>query len=292
MSKISIITDSLVDMPKELLEKNVDLVIPLTVMLPDLEKEFLDGVTITADEIYEHVNKGGALPKTSAITPQIFADAFKNELDKGNQVFYIGTGSGISCTYQNAVLAANEVDPTNKNIMTVDSMTLSTGIGILILKARRLINEGKTLKEVTDIINSDVPKLSVKFTVDSLLYLYKGGRCSGLIYTFGNMLKIHPIIRVNNNKLAQAEKPRGKYQKAMDLQINEFKEDLPNIDLNAVFVTHSGPDDFEFAQYCYDAIKDLVPEGNLHIARAGSTVSSHCGPKTLGILYLLKEKKG
>lgn len=283
---ITIITDSLNDLTEELLKVVDCKIIPLNVIFPGDDKIYLDGVDITADEIYERVEKSKTLPHTAAITPSIFIQYFKEELDKGNQVFYTGTGSGISSTFQNAVIAKEELDPENKLIALTDSKTLSTGIGLLLLKARKAINEGNDLFKVKEIVDSYVDKLSVKFCIDILDYLYKGGRCGALSYLFGKVLHIHPLIKVEDNKLKVAEKPRGKYEKAMDLQIEEFKKDLKYIDMDYLFITHSGPKDCKDYQYIYDRIKDYIPEGHLFVTRAKATVSCHCGPRTIGILYI------
>ena len=149
-------------------------------------------------------------------------------------------------------------------------------------------NEGLTLKEIKSKVEELVPKVSSKFCIDRLDYLYEGGRCSGMTKIVAHALKIHPIAKVINNKLSIAKLPRGKYANAVDLQIEEFKKDLPNIDMDCVFITHSGRIE-GFDKYVYDKLKDYVPEGHLHITVAGSTICSHCGPKTIGILYILNK---
>ncbi len=282
---ITIFTDSTCDLSNEQIKENNIKIIPLHVSVPS-EGDYLDGIDINSELLYDKVEKTGNLPKTGAINVNEFIEAFKVEIGKGNEVFYTGIGSGLSSTYQNALLAINEF-PEGK-VMAVDSKSLSTGIGLLVLKACKLKDEGKSLKEIVDELNETVPQLSVKFCIDRLDYLYKGGRCSGLTKLVAHALKIHPIAKVTNNELKVAKMPRGTLKKGIALQIEEFKNDLLNIDLEHVFITHSGRMD-DLVEETYNEIKDLVPEGHLHVTRAGCTISSHCGPRTLGILYILKK---
>lgn len=283
---ITLISDSLCDLTEELIKEWDVKILPLSVTFADDDKVYDDGKDITPDMIYKHVDEKKVLPKTSAVTIEKFYNAFKEELDKGNQVFYVGAGSGISSTYQNALAAKEELN--SNDIEISDSMTLSTGIGLLVHKARKYIDEGKSLKEIKSLIDNHALNSSVKFSIDIMDYLYLGGRCGGLSRFFGSLLHIHPIIKVVDNKLIVASKPRGKYEKAMDEQIKMFNEDLKHIDTDCLFITHSGPETSKDYEYIYNKLKSKFPEKNIHITRAGSTVSSHCGPRTIGILYLLK----
>ncbi|MEG1222173.1 MAG: DegV family protein [Bacilli bacterium] len=287
MNKITLISDTLCDLTQEMYKTYNIRTVPLSVTFKDNPVLFLDGVDITPDDIYAHVKETGALPMTGAIPPDTYLNIFKDELDKGNDVIYIGVGSGISSSLQNAILASKELD--ESRIAIVDSQSLSTGIALLVLKARKLIDEGMKLLDIKKTIENLVPLLSVKFSVDGMEYLYKGGRCKGLTFLVGKHLHIHPVIKVTGNKLIVYKKPRGNYEKAMLEMVNEFKKDLPNIDLDCVFITDSGPTDFMGPKFIEKEISQYVPAGNLHFTTAGSTVSSHCGPRTIGILYLLKK---
>lgn len=285
---IVIVTDTLCDLSPELVEKaKIKSLLPLGVKFDGDETEYYDGITITPDEIYARVDKTGTLPKTSAVTTKQFYEAFKKELDEGNEVFYVGAGSGISSTYQNACIAREQFENKEK-IAISDSMTLSTGIGLLILKARKYIDEGKSLNEIKELIDKHALNSSVKFCINRLDYLYKGGRCSTTSFLLGNFVHIHPVIKVVDNKLIVAKKPMGKYEKAMDEQIKEFERDLKKVDLDCVFITHSGPAESKDYEYIYNKLIKYVPEENLHITRAAATVTCHCGPRTIGILYLFK----
>jgi DegV family protein with EDD domain len=236
--------------------------------------------------IFEKVEEKGTLPSTSAIPPQTFIEIFKKEIEQGNRVIYIGGGSGISSTYRNSWLAKQELD--SNDIFVIDSQNLSNGVALLLIKARQYINEGKTAEEVVELVSQHINKLSVKFSVDIMDYLYKGGRCSGAKYLLGKFLHIHPIIKVIDNKLEVAAKPRGVYKKALDLQINEFLEDLPNIDDFCLFITHSCKESDGDYQYVYEKVSEHFPADRIIINEAGGTICSHCGPRSFGILYILK----
>lgn len=283
---IRIITDSTCDLSKELIEKYNIRVIPLHVSFPGDDTEYLDGVNINSEQIYDLATKLNVLPKTGAVNVVEFIKVFEEELAKGNEIFYVGIGSGLSSTYNNACIAREQF-PDSK-IVVLDGQNLSTGTGLIVIKAARLAKEGKSLDEIKEICEKAVPLVSAKFCIDRLDYLYKGGRCSGMAMIAAHALKIHPVAKVINNKLVVYKKPRGKYENAVEVQIDEFMHDLDNIDKSCVFITHSGRMD-GIEKQIYDKISPYLDKENLFITEAGCTVSSHCGPKTIGILYILKK---
>lgn len=283
---IRIITDSTCDLSKELIEKYNIRVIPLHVSFPGDDTEYLDGVNINSEQLYDLAAKLNVLPKTGAVNVVEFIKVFEEELAKGNEIFYVGIGSGLSSTYNNACIAREQF-PDSK-IVVLDGQNLSTGTGLLVIKAARLAKEGKSLEEIKEICEKAVPLVSAKFCIDRLDYLYKGGRCSGMAMIAAHALKIHPVAKVINNKLVVYKKPRGKYENAVEVQIDEFMHDLDNIDKSCVFITHSGRMD-GIEKQIYDKISPYLDKENLFITEAGCTISSHCGPKTIGILYILKK---
>ena len=283
---IRIITDSTCDLSKELIEKYNIRVIPLHVSFPGDDTEYLDGVNINSEQIYDLATKLNVLPKTGAVNVVEFIKVFEEELAKGNEIFYVGIGSGLSSTYNNACIAREQF-PDSK-IVVLDGQNLSTGTGLIVIKAARLAKEGKSLEEIKEICEKAVPLVSAKFCIDRLDYLYKGGRCSGMAMIAAHALKIHPVAKVINNKLVVYKKPRGKYENAVEVQIDEFMHDLDNIDKSCVFITHSGRMD-GIEKQIYDKISPYLDKENLFITEAGCTISSHCGPKTIGILYILKK---
>lgn len=283
---IRIITDSTCDLSKELIEKYNIRVIPLHVSFPGDDTEYLDGVNINSEQLYDLAKKLNVLPKTGAVNVVEFIKVFEEELAKGNEIFYVGIGSGLSSTYNNACIAREQF-PDSK-IVVLDGQNLSTGTGLIVIKAARLAKEGKSLEEIKEICEKAVPLVSAKFCIDRLDYLYKGGRCSGMAMIAAHALKIHPVAKVINNKLVVYKKPRGKYENAVEVQIDEFMHDLDNIDKSCVFITHSGRMD-GIEKQIYDKISPYLDKENLFITEAGCTISSHCGPKTIGILYILKK---
>lgn len=283
---IRIITDSTCDLSKELIEKYNIRVIPLHVSFPGDDTEYLDGVNINSEQLYDLATKLNVLPKTGAVNVVEFIKVFEEELAKGNEIFYVGIGSGLSSTYNNACIAREQF-PDSK-IVVLDGQNLSTGTGLIVIKAARLVKEGKSLEEIKEICEKAVPLVSAKFCIDRLDYLYKGGRCSGMAMIAAHALKIHPVAKVINNKLVVYKKPRGKYENAVEVQIDEFMHDLDNIDKSCVFITHSGRMG-GIEKQIYDKISPYLDKENLFITEAGCTISSHCGPKTIGILYILKK---
>ena len=283
---IRIITDSTCDLSKELIEKYNIRVIPLHVSFPGDDTEYLDGVNINSEQLYDLAKKLNVLPKTGAVNVVEFIKVFEEELAKGNEIFYVGIGSGLSSSYNNACIAREQF-PDSK-IVVLDGQNLSTGTGLIVIKAARLAKEGKSLDEIKEICEKAVPLVSAKFCIDRLDYLYKGGRCSGMAMIAAHALKIHPVAKVINNKLVVYKKPRGKYENAVEVQIDEFMHDLDNIDKSCVFITHSGRMG-GIEKQIYDKISPYLDKENLFITEAGCTISSHCGPKTIGILYILKK---
>ncbi len=282
MNKVKILVDSTIDLTPELYKQYDMEVLPLNVNFG--EENFKDGVTITPDEIYARVNGGSDLPSTAAIPPFVFEEKIKKYLDEGYDIFYIGLGSNLSTTYQNFVLASsNYVD----RVFSIDSANLSSGSGLLALKACKFRNEGKTAKEIAEEIKPLVNKVSTKFVLDKLDYMKKGGRCSAMAAIFGHLLHIHPILKMENGKLIVEKKPRGPMKIAYNEMISELKNDLPNVDMDHIMITHSGlyPEDLE---YIVNEVSKLVNKENIRITRAGCVVSAHCGPNTVGILYIKK----
>ena len=286
MNKVVIIADSTCDLSKELVEKYDIKIVPLHVTFKGDEKDYLDGVTITPEEVYKKVEELGVTPTTGARNVAELINDFKTYVDQGYDVIFTGIGSGLSSTYNNAMIAREEVGA--DRIEVVDSKNLSTGTGLLVMKMVKYRDEGLDVHEIANKVREFVPYVSAKFCIDRLDYLYKGGRCSGMTKMLATLLKIHPVAKVIDNKLTVYRKPRGNYIKAVDEQLNEFFEDLPNIDTDCLFITDSLHMDGE-DKYMYDKIKDKFPKENIHFTHAGCVVSSHCGPKTIGILYILKK---
>ena len=192
MNKVVIFTDSTCDLMPETIKEHDIHVIPLYVNFKD--ESFKDGVDMTSPLLYEKVEKTGIMPKTSAATVADFINAFTPFIEEGCDVFYTGISSKMSVNMQNVLTAASEFD--EGRVLVSDSLNLSSDIGLLVLKACKFRDEGKSAKEIKELIDELAPKVKGGFVIKSMDYLYKGGRCSALSKIFGTILKIKPFIRV------------------------------------------------------------------------------------------------
>jgi len=276
---INILTDSTSDLEREAASESDFDVIPLPVTIGG--KVYLDGIEIEQEKLFELVGQAGALPKTAAPSVGEFQEFFARP---GESIF-IGISSRLSATVQNAKLAAAEL-PVGR-VRVVDSLNLSTGIGLLVLLAAELRAAGKPAGEIESEILASVPKVRASFMIDTMEYLYKGGRCTALQAIAGSMLKIHPVIEVRpDGTLGVKEKARGARQKGLQLLLDDFAAHLDELDRRRVFVTHTtSPEDAEFLK---GEITRLAAPEEVRITKAGSVIASHCGPGTIGILYMVK----
>lgn len=281
MSNIVITGDSTCDLSPELRQRyNID-ILPLGVTLGG--KVYKDGVDITPDDIYAHHDKTGELPKTTAANVDEFYNFFKKFADEGKSVIHFDISSGMSSTFNNARIAAEEFE----NIYVIDSANLSTGIGLLVVAAAEMVNEGLEAEEIVAKINDMVPKVDASFVIDNLEYLYKGGRCSALAAFGANMLKLKPCIEVKNGAMGVSKKYRGRYADVLKTYVSERLGDGSDIDNSRVFVTHAGCDE-EVVKQVVEQVKEAGIFKEVFLTRAGCTVSSHCGANTLGVLFVRK----
>ncbi len=280
MSKIKIFTDSTADLSKELLERYNIGVVPLYVTIG--EESYLDGVDITSVELYKKVDELQALPKTAAPSIADFAEAFRPWVDDGYDIIYIGISTKLSSTNQSALLAAQEFD--EGRVRVIDSQNLSTGIGLLVLKAADLVEEGKGAEEIEKIINQLVPKVKVSFIIDTLKYLHMGGRCSSVQLLASNVLRIRPQIIVTDGGMIVGSKFRGKRKKCLNDFFNLIVGTGEQIAPGRVFVTHS--ESHEDAIDFKEKLNGMLNDVEVITTDAGSVISSHCGPGTIGILYI------
>lgn len=281
---VVITADSPCDLPQNLIEENQIIITPLTVLLGN--NSYIDGVNINPDDIYNYVDRTGNLPKTAAITPSYYGDLFEALTKAGKQVVHIGLSSGISSTYHNALLAASEFD----NVYCVDSKALCTGMGLLVLKACDYRDDGLDARTISLKIENLVPKVSTTFIVNSLNYLHKGGRCSSVAKFGANVLGIKPSIAIDTETgtLNVSKKYRGKLDLILRQYVNDCLVDSSNIDLSRVVIANSGGIDDATLNSITKQVKDLANFNEIIYAKAGCTISSHCGPKTFAIFYIRK----
>lgn len=282
-NKIIITADSTADLSSELIEKYNIVIIPLHIVFGD--KSYDDLVNITPDEIYANFDKNGTLPTTSAINCQEYIDKFKPYVDDGYEIVHISIGSALSTSHNQCCMAAQELG----NVYPVDSCSLSTGSGLLAIEAAKRVDKGMAAKDIAKEIQALASKVHADFVVDKLTYLRAGGRCSALAALGANLLGIRPRIDVNNadGSMSVGKKYRGKLDKVIDTYTQERLSDLNSIEKDRIFITHSGIDK-EIVDSVYEAIKSKNYFDEILITRAGCTVSSHCGPGTLGVLYINK----
>ena len=275
--KICISAESTIDLPKELLEEFEISTIPFGVILGD--KSGKDG-EITPDIIYDYVDRTGVLPKTSAINYAQYSEYFQDLLKKYDAVIHFALSSEISSACQNAMNAASEL----KNVFVIDTRSLSTGIALQAIYASKLVKEGLKPEDIVMKVSERIPHDQASFVLATVEYLYKGGRCSALAMLGATLFRIRPQILVTNGKMGPGKKYNGKQVECVANYCRDTLAQFNNPDLEIGFVTHSGA-----TQDMIDTAVNAMKERGfkqVYITTAGATISSHCGPKCLGILYI------
>jgi DegV family protein with EDD domain len=276
---IQILTDSCSDLSRDLLDGYHIDTIPLYITVGG--KTYRDG-ELTFQDLFNSVKQTGQLPKTAAPSVVDFERFY--EQHPGDIVF-ISIGSKLSATNQAGLLAAQQFP--DRCIHVIDSANLSTGIGLLAVYAADLRDQGLGADQIAVEIESMKTKVRTSFIIDTLEYLYLGGRCSAMQSVMGSLLQIRPVIEMKpEGSLGIKEKTRGSRKKALSLMLDGFKAHIDDIHLKRVFITHTGCD--QDAEDVKAAILGMAPVENVYITYAGATVSSHCGPNTLGIIYRVK----
>lgn len=281
MGKVIISTDSTADLSNDIALANDIKVIPLYVNIDG--KSLADSVEVVPDDIYSFVNKTGNLPTTSANPVGNYADFFKEMTDKGFDVVHFNLSAHFSCTHQNAALAAEDFD----NVYVVDTRNLSTGSGLLVLEAARMAKVGKEASEIADTIKNMVGKVDASFVIDDLTYLHKGGRCSSVAKLGANLLKLKPCIQVKDGAMGVAKKYRGEYKACVVQYVKDKLADKESINPTRVFVTHTACDD-AVVKAAIDTVNECFKFDELIESTAGCTITTHCGPNTLGVLFFRK----
>ena len=279
--KIKILSDSTCDLSNELLEKYDITLIPLVVIKDG--QAYTDGVTITPDEIFAHVAAGGDLCSTSALSVGVYTEQFEKYSKEYDGVLHINIGSGFSSCHQNALIAAEDFE----NVRVVDSANLSTGQGLVVLKACELAQTCTSMDELKDALDAYTPKVEASFLLDQLKYMVKGGRCSAAAALGANLLNLKPCIEVKNGKMSVVKKYRGTYSKCLAAYVKDRIADRDDLQRHTLFVTRT-----PVTEECEHAVKNAVDEyadfENIYWTKAGSTISCHCGPGTLGVLFVRK----
>ena len=282
---VRIFADSTCDLSPELLRRYRIGLIPLHVVLG--EEEYKDGENVTPEEIYAWSDANKQPPKTSAVSMEDVSAAFKEALDAGDEVVAFAISSSMSTTINVMRLSAQDLDAEEK-VTVIDTMNLSTGGGLLVLAAAEMAARGMSRAQIEENILALRSRVRASFVVDTLTYLHRGGRCSGVAALAGGALKLHPRIAVSEGKMAPGKKYRGAMKHVVLAYAQDMEEELKQADAQRVFITHSGCPQEEI-----DAVKAYVASlgrfEEIHVTRAGGVISSHCGPGTLGVLFIAGE---
>ena len=278
---IVIASDSTCDLSPELLERYGVKILPLTVNLG--ENQYFDGVDIDPDRIFSYYAETGELPKTSAPSIAAMEDFFGELTADGREVVFFTISAEMSSTYSHACLVAEDFT----GVRVVDTRNLSTGGGLLVLRAAELAAEGKSAEEIVKTCEELRERVEASFVIDDLEFLHKGGRCSAIAALGANLLQLKPSVGVKDGKMSVDKKYRGRFAAVLEKYVAERIGDGSAIELDRVFVTHAGCDE-EIYLSCMEQVKKLAPFREVLLTRAGCTISSHCGRNTLGVLFIRK----
>ena len=279
---IKIISDSTCDLSKELLEKYNIAIRPLYVHLG--EDEYIDGVNVTPNDLYAWADANKSTPKTSVFSLPEAMELFQTYTDAGDEIIAFSVSDEMSSSGNVMRMAAEELGKED-SIHVINSASLSTGIGLLIIEAAIMAENGVPAAEIVARIEELKPLVRASFVVDTLTYLHRGGRCSGIAALAGGMLKLHPKIVVADGKMGPEKKYRGKMKSVIMDYVKDMEEDLKCAKPDRVFITHSGCD-AEVVEMVREYLQELNVFGEILETRAGSVISSHCGPGTLGVLFI------
>lgn len=280
MNKVIITCDSTCDMTQAQLKEYGIKTVPLYVRIQD--EEYKDGVNITSEVMFEKIKTSGQMPKTAAVSFQDYLDFWKPLRDEGYEIVHLTISGDMSVCFQNCRMAAEEMG----GVYAVDSRALSTGIALLAITGANLAKEGKSAKEIYDILMEKREKLNVSFVLDTVDYLAKGGRCSAVAAFAAGLLRLRICIEVQDGKMDVCKKYRGKMAAVLTEYVRERLEKA-NPDLDLIYITDSGVSD-EIREKVKEAVLAMYPFAQVYFSNAGCTVCSHCGPGTLGILFFEK----
>ena len=284
---VKIIADSTCDLSQELLTKYDISILPLHVLLG--EEEYLDGRTITPDQIYSWSDAHKTTPKTSAPSLVEATELMKPYVEEKREIVCFSISDEMSTSGNVMRLAAEELGA-SQLVTVINSANLSTGIGLLVIEAAIMAGNGATGKEIAERMEELKPLVRASFVVDTLTYLHRGGRCSGVAALAGSALKLHPKIVVENGKMAPQKKYRGKIDRVILDYVHDLEQDLKSAKKDRVFITHSGCDK-EVVEAVRSYLEGLQVFEEILETRAGGVISSHCGPGTLGVLFIERKRR-
>jgi DegV family protein with EDD domain len=281
LPKVKIMADSTSDLSEDLIKKYDIEIVPLHINLGG--KLFLDGIEISGKEIVSYVQRTGELPGTVACSIDMLRSRFEEWTSKGYEIVCHTISSEMSCTYQNAKIASEGLE----GVYVIDTRSLTTGVGILTLHSAALAEQGLGAKEIAQATQSVISKVSASFVIENLDYMKKGGRCSGATALGANLLKIKPMIYVEDGAMKVGHKFRGTFQKVLEEYVDLQLKGRDDINTDFIFISHS-PTSPELVEIVRERVRKNLDFKNIIETEAGGTVTSHCGENTIGIIFMLK----
>ena len=284
MKKIGIASDSTCDLPRELREKYDISILPLCVILG--EKEYRDGVDITLPELFRWSDENNKTPKTSAIPPEEAHHFLKEKMQEYEQLIFFTISEELSSSGSVVQMTAEDLGVADR-VHVIDSRNLCLGIGILVIEAAIMAQNGMPVEEIVQKVSDMRPLVRTSFVVDTLTYLHRGGRCSGMTALVGGTLKIHPCIEVEDGVMYVGKKYRGKIDKVAKNYLADRMEAIRNADPERIFIGHAAGD-METMEYARELIEGLNYFKEVYVCEVGDVIASHCGPGTFGTIFLEK----
>lgn len=282
---VRIIADSTCDLSFGMVQDLGITIVPLHIALGD--KEYLDGKDITPDKIYRWSDEHNDTPKTSAVGLREAMEAIEVIKDTNDELIIFTISEKMSVTANAFRIAAEELELVDR-VTVIDSANLSTGIGLLVVEAAMMAKKGMDRKKIVAEIERLKPMVRSSFVVDTLTYLHRGGRCTGVAALAGGMLKLHPVITVNNGAMEPGKKYRGKMERVIMEYVNDLAPQIEKAKKDRIFITHSGCRS-EVVSAVYNHLVKMERFDEVIVTRAGGVISSHCGPGTLGVLFIEEE---
>lgn len=284
MEKLSVrvSADSTCDLSPELLQAYGIETLPLYVVMDG--NAYKDGLELTPDELYAKVREAGKIGSTAAINVNEYLTFFTRMKESCDTLIHFTISSEMSSCFQNACIAAEEVG----GVYVIDSRNLSTGIGLQVLRACELAQKGMAAEVIVSYVREMAGRVDATFIPESLEFLKMGGRCSAAAALGANLLRLKPCIQVREGKMLVGKKYTGSMENVLSKYVKDRLNKLEDLDLSRVFITHSGMSDPAIIDKVKDAVLAIAPFEDVQITRAGCTVSNHCGPNTLGVLFCKK----
>ncbi|GAA0134615.1 DegV family protein [Paenibacillus sp. YSY-4.3] len=282
MTQVKIFADSISDVPSSWIEQHDIGIVPLYVVFG--ETAYKDKIEITTTDIYRRVDEYGELPGTAAPSPADFVAAFAPCIEQGKDIVFISMSSKLSSTYQNALIAAEEF-PAGR-VRVVDSMHVSGGVALLVLKAALAAKNGAGPQQIVELVEEWRERVEMEVLVDSLDYLHRGGRVSSVQHMIGSLLKIRPVLRIKDGIVISADKYRGKTEKAVQRMLQNFLDNFQKIDRDLIIVAQTLAE--KAADYIRTTLLEQTDAKEVAIIEGGCAISCHCGPRTVAIMYMRK----